>query len=321
MEPASEEQPEDFSRLAVIVPTHNGCDLVMDCLASLSRQGRFQVIVVDDASEDGTSRAVHSGYPIAEVVRLGERSGFTAAVNRGIEASDKDILLLLNSDTLVPDGALDAMLHAFASDARLGIGGAELFYPDSSRQWSGGREPTLGWLLALATGFASGLSGLPFYRWLRPVSGAGSGEVEWVTGAALALRRQVREEIGPFDDGFAFYCQDLDYCQRARRAGWRVAVLPGFRVEHRHGATIGLAEGSTPRFNPRLLWLDLVRWARKTGGARRARRVAWVLRLGTCLRLLVRWSTTPLVPGSKREMWDRDSAAFRDALAALRSNG
>lgn len=319
MEPTTEQQAPDLSRLAVVVPTHEGRDLALDCLSTLP--AGVEVVLVDDASQDGTLEAVRREHPEVRTLHLETHCGFTAAVNRGLEASGGELLLLLNSDTRVPEGSLETLIAAFDAKPRLGVAGAELFYPDASRQWSGGKEPTLSWLFALATGFATALSRLPFYRRLRPVSGAPRGDVEWVTGAAMAFRRQVWEELGALDEDFHFYCQDLDYCRRARQAGWEVAVVPGFEVEHRHGATIGRVDGSAPRYNPRLLWLDLVRWTGKCEGDARARLVARVLRVGTRLRLLARRCRTPLVPVRERAAWDRVSNAYREALLALETNG
>ena len=82
----------------------------------------------------------------------------------------------------------------------------------------------------------------------------------------MAMRREVWQATGPFDEGYRFYCQDVDICLAARDLGWRVAVIPCFVVIHHHGATISAAGGTAARYHPELMWTDLVRFARKRGG-------------------------------------------------------
>src|SRR6185369_3384658 len=124
--------------------------------------------------------------------------GFTRAANLGLARASGEILLLLNSDTEVDASGLAALSAAFAAEPRLGAAGADLYYPDGSPQWSGGRAPTLAWLFALASGAPALFRRLPFYRRLKP-PGARGGAVEWVTGAALAVRRAAWEQAGPLD--------------------------------------------------------------------------------------------------------------------------
>jgi len=296
----------------VVVPTHDTRELTLRCLETVEAEGTagLDVVVVDDGSSDGTAGALAAAHPRVRVVRLSPAQGFTRAANRGLAEAGGGVLLLLNSDTEVAPGAFAPLLVAFERDPRLGAAGAALHYPDGSPQWSGGRAPTLLWLFSLASGLPPLLSRLPGWRRAKPV-GAPASRVEWVTGAALALRRRAWEEVGPFDEGFRFYGQDLDLCLRLRDAGWKVELVPGLRVLHHHGATIG------SRSHLELQWTDLLRWARKHRGAGFARRAASALRGGAALRRLGRALASPFVPADRRKAWRAESAALRRAMDAV----
>jgi len=318
--------------LSVVVPTRNTRQLTLACLDALAAAAAvrpelaaIEVVLVDDAGDDGTAEAVAARHPDVRVIRLERQAGFTRAANRGLAAAAGGILLLLNSDAEVgADGrGLAALLVRFAAEPRLGIAGGALRYPDGTPQWSGGGEPTAAWLFALASGLPALLARLPLYRRLRPASGTRgtrAAEVAWVTGAAMAIRRAAWEEVGPLDESFRFYAQDLDLCLRARQAGWSVAVVPDFEVIHHHGATIegeggrGRARGAV---HPELLWTDLLRWADKRKGEAAARRAARALLAGGRLRLLGRRLAAPLVPAAARDRFRADSAAFGRAVAAV----
>ncbi len=309
------------TRLSVVIPTHDTVGLTLQCLESLpSRIGELpvQTLVVDDASEDGTAEAVAERFPEVCVLRQASRAGFSASVNRGLTEAEGDLLVALNSDTVLQPGSLEAVLARFAENQRLGVAGARLFYPDGTPQWSGGPEPGLLFLFGLASGLPALLARLPGWRRLRPVAGTGdSPRVDWVTGAALALRRAVWQEVGPFETSYRFYGQDLDLCLRARSAGWEVEVIPGFRVIHHHGATIGRGPRAVARQDPLLLWTDLIRWAARHRGDAWAKRAVLALRLGGRLRLLGRRLRELALPPRSRAVWRRDSLAYRRALAAL----
>ena len=297
--------------LSIVIPTHDTRELTLRCLDSISRSApAAEVVLVDDASSDGTAEAAAERYPALQILRCPDPVGFTRAANLGMSRARGEILLLLNSDTEVNAAGLEALSAAFAADARLGAAGAVLHYPDGSPQWSGGRSPSLPGLFVLASGAAALIGQLPRYRKLKPVGGK-PGDIDWVTGAALALRRATWEGVGPLDESFRLYGQDLDFCLRAREAGWRVALLPDFRVMHHHGATIG---GQ----NLELLWTDLLRWAYKHRGKRWAGRAAFALALGGTLRLLARSVLAPFQPFSERQAYREQSRALRTALMTLR---
>lgn len=311
---------EPASTLSIIIPTRDTRELTLACVASITRAAseaattQLEILVVDDGSTDGTADALRDTFPTVRVLPTAGGVGFTRAVNLGLSHAHGEWLLLLNSDTEWTPGALCHLLAAFENDATLGIVGGRLVYPDGRDQWSGGARPDPLWLFVLASGLANPLRRLPGYgRWRRSCEG---GEVDWVSGAALAVRREVLEAVGRFDEDFRFYAQDLDFCLRARALGWRVAVLPGFRVVHHHGSTIQRRPGASRLpYQPSLLWHDLVLWAAKQGGARQARSVAWMLRWGTRLRLLGRFFAAPFA--ADRGGHRAETEAFRAALGAL----
>jgi N-acetylglucosaminyl-diphospho-decaprenol L-rhamnosyltransferase len=356
--------------LSAVVPSRNTRELTLACLASLEAAaaarpelGPIEVVVVDDAGDDGTAAAVAARHPGVRLLPSERRLGFTRAANLGLAAATGGVLLLLNSDAEVDRGGagLAALLERFAAEPLLGIAGAALRYPDGTPQWSGGGEPGAAWLFALASGLPGLLGRLPLYRRLRPAGGgggrrggragaggrgAGGREVGWVTGAAMAIRRAAWEQVGPLDERFELYAQDLDLCLRARQAGWRVEVLPEFQVIHHHGATVE-AEGGLRRPGGRggggdgggggddggrdgaggsgrgggsqhveLLARDLLRWADKRGGAPGMLRAARALAAGGALRLLGRRLLAPWLPAAERARFRADSAAFARARAA-----
>ena len=306
-------------RLSVVVPTHDTRELTGRCLSSLAplAQSGAEVVLVDDGSRDGTADAVRARFPWARVLTHESARGFAASANHGLAEAGGEVLLLLNSDTEVAAAEVPRMLEAFDADPRLGAAGASLVNPDGSAQWSGGAAPTRRWLVALASGFPRALAAVPGYRRARPPSGTGTGEVEWVTGAALAIRRQAWSETGPLDETYRFYAQDLDFCLRLRDGGWHVRVLPAWRVMHHGGATIGSRAGAAAGAHPGLLWADLLEWGRRRHGMAWASRTASLMRAAAGTRLAVRSVLRPFRPRAERAGWDRETEALRQARAGL----
>jgi GT2 family glycosyltransferase len=304
--------------LSIVIPTRETRELTLRCLDSLPAGGvePVEVVVVDDGSSDGTADAVRSAHPGALVAVTGRRCGFGGAANLGAERTSAEVILFLNSDTEVLEGALAALVAAFADDAALGVGGGELLDPDGEPQWRAGRRPTTAWLFLQASGLGAALARAPGRRLAGTPGRARLGDVDWVSGAAMAVRRGVWSECGPFDTDFAFYCQDLDLCTAVRGTGRRVAVVPGFRVLHHHGASITAVPGAVPGFHPAKMWADLVRFVGKHDGAPAAARAARVVRLGARVRLLGRAFIGPFA--GDRAAWRRDTDAYRSGLDALR---
>jgi GT2 family glycosyltransferase len=305
-----------------VVPTHDTLELTVRCLGCLAPwvEDGAEVILVDDGSRDGTADVVRARFPAVRVLRSAVARGFTAAANEGLVAARGELLLLLNSDTEARPETLGRLFAAFDSDPKLGAAGAVLTNPDGSPQWSGGPEPGHLWLFLQASGLGGALGRLPGYRLIRPLDGEARGAVDWVTGAAIAIRREAWAAVGPLDGRYRFYAQDLDFCLSLRDAGWHVGLAPGFRVMHVGGASIAKRSGAAQSANPTLLWADLLTWGEKRHGARWAKAARRWMRFGTELRLWARRIARFTLPRGRRAAWDRDTAVFHSARQQLRAS-
>jgi hypothetical protein len=309
--------------LSVVIPTRDTVDLTLRCLDTVLEAGGsldLEVIVVDDGSCDGTPARFRVRAPSVRLLRHEQPCGFTMSANEGLHAASRPILLLLNSDTEVAPGSLDVLADTFARCPDLGIAGAQLLQPDGRAQWSRGRKiPGLLWLFVQASGLAAALGRHRTYRKLRPLDTTMDREAAWVPGTALAMRREVWDRVGPFDESFRLYAQDLDLCVRTRDAGWAVRILAAFRVRHHQGATVQGVLGTSGRQHPELLWSDLLRWTLKHRGRDYARRAGLALLAGARLRLIGRRLWTPAVPKRRRDVWSRENREIQTALDALRN--
>lgn len=239
--------------MSIVIPTYNTEEMTERCCGAVleSMPADAELIVVDDASNDGTTTRL-ARLARLRLIRLEQNLGFAGAANRGVDASTGDLVLLLNSDALVHGDALTRIVAAFERDGRLGVASAQLLSEDGTMQWTGGAFPTLPWILAVVSGLGS------LVRKLRPRGSRGlDADVDWVSGAAMAFRRSVWRDAGPLDEAFAFYAQDVEFCWRARQRGWDVRILGDAHVTHRRGATIA---SSALQYDPAKLWPDLLRW-------------------------------------------------------------
>jgi GT2 family glycosyltransferase/glycosyltransferase involved in cell wall biosynthesis len=222
---SSVKQKPSFS---VIVLTWNVTKYVEGCLEALLAQDypAFEVLVADNGSTDGTPDLVARRFPQVRVLRNQRNLGFAAGNNVGLRAANSDLLVLLNADTQVQPGWLTALADAF-DDPIIGVAGCKLLYPDGSIQHAGG--------------FVYGPRGEADHLGrYAPDDGRFDNltDVEYATGAALAIRRIVLEQIGLLDEGFSpIYYEDTDLCFRARAAGWRVVCVPDAIVTHYESTT------------------------------------------------------------------------------------
>ncbi len=232
-------------RLAVVIINYRTPDLVLGCLESLLGQldpARDRVVVVDNASGDGSAETIEARLAAAVtgelvgLIRSRRNGGFSYANNRGIEAVEAQGYLLLNSDTIVRPGAVDALLACLQAEPDAGVIGPRLEDPDGTPQVSCFRDRSALSELIGAAGTGPVTRALRRYDVAIPVSD-GPMDPPWVSFAAVLLRRQTVLDVGPLDEGFFMYLEDIDYCRRARRKGWRVVYRPDARIVHLRGGS------------------------------------------------------------------------------------
>jgi GT2 family glycosyltransferase len=272
--------PPDVS---VIVASHNTRAHLEHCLTELGT--KHEVIVVDAGSADGSPELVRSRFPQARLVALEHNPGYGGAVNEGIARASAPYLLLLNADASPLPHAVERLVAFADSEPRAGVVGPRLLNPNGTLQPSVRGFPTL-W--RLATEYL-------FLRWLAPRSRAlnafyGSRfdhrsrrDAEFLVGAVLLVRQEVVADVGAFDTSFFMFDEEVDFCYRARAAGWQVVFWPGAEFVHVGGA-------STEQVWPRMYREQLrshLRFLAKHHGLREAERARKLLATAMGVRALV----------------------------------
>ncbi len=221
--------------LSVIIVNWNGIGILRDCLRSVfdnSSANEAEVIVIDNASEDGSQEMVESEFPSVALIKNTVNRGFAAANNQGLAVANGRYLLLLNTDTVVLGDALQRSVAYMEQHQDVGAFGCRVLNPDRTMQPTCFRYPSL-FNLAL---WATGLTALPgsffgrqTYRgWERDTD----RDVDVVTGCYLMIRREVFEAVGPLDEQFFFFGEETDWCTSIARAGWKVRFAPVGEIIH-----------------------------------------------------------------------------------------
>jgi GT2 family glycosyltransferase len=220
----------DMNTLSIIIVNWNTRDILLDCLESIAAHPPlrpYDIWVVDNASSDGSVAAVRARYPHVQLIENAANRGFAAANNQAIHACRGDYLLLLNSDTIVCEGALERLALFLDAHPRAGIAGAYLLNADGTLQPSWAAFPSL-WSELLGRNIRARA---PY----PTVDGDEAYAVDWVGGAALLIRRTTVEQIGDLDEGYFMYSEETDWCFRARQAGWDVCYVPDAPIIHLGG--------------------------------------------------------------------------------------
>ncbi len=232
--------------ISVIIVSWNVRDLLRACLQSLGlsaeRQtpGAREIIVVDNASTDGSAAMVATEFPAVQLIANPENRGFSGGNNQGIARVRGRYVLFLNPDTVVVDDALGKMAAYLDAHDDVGVVGPQWRYGDGRLQSSCRRFPTLWSALFESTPIAWHWPDNPWARRYRmedivPSTQPSPQEVDWLVGAALMTRRAVLEQVGGFDEGYFMYSEELDWCRRVKAAGWRIVYLPAAQIIHYEG--------------------------------------------------------------------------------------
>ena len=224
--------------LSIVIVSWNVRDLLRRCLASIfaARLPGLEVIVVDNASGDGSAEMARGEFPAVRLIANARNAGFPAGNNQGFAAARGRFLMTLNPDTEVIGNALAEMIAYLDAHADVGALGPQLLNPYGSPQSSRRRFPTFTTALFESTwlqGFAPRRVLRRYY--VDDVSPDLIQAVDWLTGACIAVRREVLEALGGFDESFFMYSEELDWCRRIKSAGWKVVYLPAAKVIHYAG--------------------------------------------------------------------------------------
>ncbi|HLZ29707.1 MAG TPA: glycosyltransferase family 2 protein [Chloroflexota bacterium] len=234
--------------LSILILNYNTREHLRACLGSLLEEGstslsggpiQAEVIVVDNASSDGSADMVNDEFPWVALIRSAHNGGFANGNNQGLAHSRGTTILLLNPDTLMPAGGIARLLAALAAHPEAGIVGPRLLRPDGSMHLACRRSfPTPSTAFYRFSGLSQLFPRSPrFGRYnLTFVDPGVALEVDSVCGACMLIRRAVFERLGPLDERFFMYGEDLDWCLRTREAGWTVRYEPATVVQHQHGA-------------------------------------------------------------------------------------
>ncbi|MHB8160061.1 MAG: glycosyltransferase family 2 protein [Thermoleophilia bacterium] len=235
--------------VSVIIVNWNLRDDLGGCLASLYKYSgglEIETIVVDNASTDGSAGMVERDFPQVKLIRNQENLGFSRASNQGMAVAGGRYYFLLNNDTLLHEGSLRRLVEFMESHTDAGICGPRVIKEDGTLQVrSRGYYPSIG--RALGHFFLPhrlrhrGSRSLGFYEFQDKMD---ARPVDWVSGCALLVRRRAVEKVGVLDADVFMYCEDVDWCYRMNRVGWKVWYVPSSVVLHYGGRSLSKQSGA-----------------------------------------------------------------------------
>ena len=227
-------------KLSIVIVGWNSKAYLLPCLDSLFRFApscAFEVIYVDNASQDGSVQAVREHYPVVRVMENAENLGFARAVNTGLRLAQGEYVLLLNPDTLALEGSFDVLIGCLDEDARVGAASGKCLYPDGSVQWTIGEFPSISSFLVWLCRRHGMLSALA--KILRKARDTSRGmEQDYAYGAFCLVRRETIDDVGLMDENMFLYGEEIDWCLRMKRKGWKILYTPEAQIVHHCGGTM-----------------------------------------------------------------------------------
>lgn len=253
--------------ICVVIVNYRTADLVVDCLHSIAPQIAHlpgcHVVIVDNASGDGSTEKLRrvireqNWSAWASAHEQERNGGFAYGNNAGFNKARQsspafDYIMLLNPDTLVRPGAIRALADFLSSHPQAGIAGSRLENAEGNTEPSAHNAPSP--LGEMESGASLGMLTRILHRHVvTPPALSTPHQCDWVSGASLMIRRALLDTVGDMDEGFFLYYEEVDFCQRARQAGWQVWFVPESQVVHLEGASTGI--GNMLRRRP-AYWYD-----------------------------------------------------------------
>lgn len=220
--------------LSIVIVNWNTSGLLLQCLNSIYSAGicvAFEVIVVDNGSSDDSVLLIEKNFPAVLILKNKHNVGFARANNQGISAGTGRYFLLLNSDTIVLPGAVDALVQVADHHSELGVVGPKLLNMDNTLQKSWASFPS----------FLSELVGKNF-RIRHPVANSPHAyDVDWIMGACMLVRSTTIEEVGKLDEDYFFYSEEIDWCFRIKKKNWKIWYISNAEIYHIGGGSANRA--------------------------------------------------------------------------------
>lgn len=255
-----------MEHVSVVIVNWNAGGALSACLGALftTEGGQLQqIIVVDNASTDGSAARLASAYPGVEIIQNAKNVGFARAVNQGLCAARGQLAVILNPDVILLPSAVPRLLQFMATHPEAGVAGPKLLDPDGTVQGSARRDPSI-WTALF--GRSAPLTRLfpnnpVSHRELPALSVEGNAplRVDWLSGACLIVRRTAWEQAGLLDERFFLFWEDADWCLRFRQAGWGVYYVPAACGTH----FVGVSRARRPLASTLDFHLSAYRYYRK----------------------------------------------------------
>lgn len=258
-----------MSNISVIIVSWNARKYLRDCLVSIREHGDGQVkevIVVDNASKDGSPEMVAQEFSEVKLIQTGENLGFSCANNLGIKHATGSVLALINSDVVVHPGCFAKLAAFMESHGEVGLAGPRITGGDGRVQLTCARFPTVWNLTCRALALDRVLSSWPMFSGLemRHWNYDQPGEVEVLSGCFWIARKAAVDQVGGLDERFFFYAEDVDWCKRFRDAGWKNMYLSQATATHFGG---GSSANAPLRYSIEMLRANLIYWKKHHGCA------------------------------------------------------
>jgi GT2 family glycosyltransferase len=224
--------------LSIILINHNAKDFTADCIQSIYDKTTvpFEIILVDNNSSDDSPSYIKEKFPQVRLIENKSNRGFATANNQGIKISKGKLLILLNNDTVLKNNALDKMFEYMDKNPEIGILACKLFDADGKTVQHNCRAfpSPVGTMFGRASLFTKLMPNNPISKrnLLLNWDYSSVKEADWVSGAALMVKREAIEQIGLLDENFYMYWEDTDFCKRAKDAGWQICFFPEAQIIH-----------------------------------------------------------------------------------------